>query len=111
VGSRFDDWIYWTPLLQLHFINSSHIELLLDNESLAVFLLVLGVFSSLVSTTHGFSATTEIFWSELSTKVQFSQLLNTRTMNLEQSLTALSSNSLCCVPLYSQSLDAVAPSN
>jgi hypothetical protein len=43
-------------VLQLH---SSHIELLLDNESLMVFLLELGLVSSLLllSTTDGYSAT------------------------------------------------------
>jgi hypothetical protein len=40
--------------------NSLHIELLLDNESLTVFLPVLGLVSSLLlhSTTHGLSAVT-----------------------------------------------------
>jgi hypothetical protein len=35
MGSRFDDWIHWTPLLQLTAnYNNSHIELLLNDAFL-----------------------------------------------------------------------------
>jgi hypothetical protein len=48
-GSRFDDWVYWHFFKIKVDYNSSHIELLLDNESPTVFLLVLGLISSLQS--------------------------------------------------------------
>jgi hypothetical protein len=38
-------------------------------------------------------------------------IVNTQVMNLEELLTAPSCSSLCCVPLYSNSLDTVVPSN
>jgi hypothetical protein len=48
VGSRFGDWIYWHFFTITLDYNSSHIELLLDNESLSVFLPFLGLISSLL---------------------------------------------------------------
>lgn len=95
--------------------NSSHVEpLLIMNLSLHFFWFPnwYPVSSFLLpSSTRGFLATSETSWSKLSTKAQFSQLLNTRAMNLKEPLTNPSSNSLSCVPLHSQSLDvAVVPS-
>jgi hypothetical protein len=48
VGSRFEDWVYWHFFTITFDDNSSHIELLLDGEPLAVFFLDLGLVSSLL---------------------------------------------------------------
>jgi hypothetical protein len=67
VGSRVDDWIYWNFSITITVdYNSSHNELLLDNESLIAFFLDLGQVSSLLllGTTDGFSATTDSIQSE-----------------------------------------------
>jgi hypothetical protein len=47
MGSGFDDWVYHHFFTITFDYNSSHIELLLDNEFLTAFLLYLGLVSSL----------------------------------------------------------------
>jgi hypothetical protein len=46
MGSRSDDWIYWHFFTITLDYNSSDIELLLHNESLTAFLLVLWLVST-----------------------------------------------------------------
>jgi hypothetical protein len=63
VGYRFDDWIYWTSLPQLHLIITAHTlnSFLITNLSLYFFwFLNWSLVSSrlLLRTTHGFSVTT-----------------------------------------------------
>jgi hypothetical protein len=60
VGFRFDDWIYWTFLLQLPLITTSHTlnSFLITNLSLLPgSLRVSSLSNSLLCATHGFSAT------------------------------------------------------
>jgi hypothetical protein len=54
VGSRFDGWIYWTSPLKLHLIITVH-------TFTVVWILNWSIVSSLLNTTHGFSATTPCF--------------------------------------------------
>jgi hypothetical protein len=60
MDSRSDDWVYWYFFTITLNYSSSHIELLLDNESLTVSPLVLGLVSSLVplSTTESWTQLT-----------------------------------------------------
>jgi hypothetical protein len=65
VDSTFDDWIYWTSVSQLHLIITAH-----TLKSFWIISLLLSLFwisgwslsLLLLSTTQGFSATTESIW-------------------------------------------------
>jgi hypothetical protein len=107
VGSRLDDWLYWTSLLQLQLVIRAHtLNSLITNLSLHFFW-----FSgwSLVFYYSRFLSS----WSELSTLNSGPILSTPEYSNDESRRVAHSSEfqfSMLC-RLYSHSLDVAVPSN